>query len=407
MLMGLLAGCFPRNRPWKALPTTLYIAVGVEKAPDKATERQQLKALRNQLLVLQNSFRDVQPGVLLELIALENKRFLDEVRRRTRSGLGPDLMLVDSNTAEELHQRKLSTLIPFPNPKSHLLEPEVVPYVQLSNDRWFAMPVSLQPQMACFDRRRMSSAPQTMKALLEASSNGKNLGLGLKLSSLMWTTGSLGALQAISQVRQGNPVSSEQISSIQQWLSWLRSAEFQRRLSLVSSQAELVKGLRSGRFDWISCYGRDANLLRLELGTNLGLAPLPSGPGGAASPISTLRVWAYGRNSSHRQRRVAEALVNFTLSSPAQRGFTIQTQGGLPVSTEATLPVASSSNLAALITAQQQARQAHELTESLIGLHTEKATLNRTLTRFRYGGLDSAEAASSLIETLRPRPSAP
>ena len=396
-LSGLLAGC-QQDSPWA---TTLYIAVGLEKAPDRKTDLESQRRLREQFLRLQQAFRDVHPGVRLEVLVFDNEHVIREVLRRTHSGLGPDLVLVDGLTAEQLHARQLLAPIPAPNPASGLLRPELIPYVQAGAHQWFALPVGLEPQLACFDRRRFKTAPATLAALLAASSQGRRIGLGRDLASLGWTLGSLGALESVAAVSRGEVVGAEQEQAIRSWLDWLRNADLQLRIRLLPSETQLVQGLRSGQFDWISCRSQDVALLRTELGPHLGLAPLPAGPGGAASPISTVRVWGYGRNSSGRQRAAAQALTRFTLNPPVQRGFTIQTEGLLPVIRSASLPVASSANLAGLLAAQQQAEAAQLQTEPLIALRGRKQGPNRILTLFLYGELDTAAATRALIRELR------
>ncbi|SBO44952.1 extracellular solute-binding protein [Cyanobium sp. NIES-981] len=407
ILPTLLAGCRGGHRwpgaellPQGRLTTTLYIAIGLEKAPDRSTDLESQKRLREQFLQLQQAFQDVRPGVRLEVLVFDNEHVLKEVLRRTHSGLGPDLVLVDGLTAERLHAQQLLAPIALPNPASALLRPELIPYVQAAPNQWFALPVGLEPQLACFDRRRFDAAPTTLAGLLEASSQGRRIGLGLDLASLGWTMGSLGALESIAAVSRGEAATPEREQAIRGWLDWLRNADLQLRIRFLPSQGQLVQGLRTGRFDWISCRSQDVALLRAELGRHLGLAPLPAGPGGAASPISTVRVWGFGRNSSSRQRAAARALARFTLNPPVQRGFTIQTEGLLPVIRSASLPVASSANLAALLAAQQQAEAAQLHTEPLIALRGRKQALNRILTLFLYGELDSGEATRALIRAL-------
>jgi hypothetical protein len=63
--------------------------------------------------------------------------------------------------------------------------------------------------------------------------------------------------------------------------------------------------------------------------------------------------------------------------------------------------VESSSELAALVIAQQQAARSPSL--PLARLQPIKAKLDRILTRFLYGDLEEAAAADLLITTLRSR----
>ncbi|EDY39126.1 conserved hypothetical protein [Cyanobium sp. PCC 7001] len=410
-LPALLAGCQQRQPGTGpaagadplgggGLHTTLYIAVGLEKALDRQTDLVSQKRLREQFDQLQQAFQDVRPGVQLQVLVFDNEQVIQEVQRRTHSGLGPDLVLVDGLTAERLHAEQLLAPIDLPNPASGLLRPELIPYVQATPNQWFAMPVGLEPQLACFDRRRLKAAPTTLAELLEASSRGQRIGLGLDLGSLGWTMGSLGALESVAALSRGGGATPERQRSIRSWLDWLRNAGLQLRIRFLPTHAQLVQGLRTGQFDWISCRSQDGALLRDALGPHLGLAPLPAGPGGAPSPLSTVRVWGFGRNSSSRQRAAAQELTRFTLNPPVQRGFTIQTEGLLPVIRSASLPVASSANLAALLAAQQQAEAAQPQTEPLIALRGRKQGLNRILTLFMYGELDSAAATQALIRAL-------
>jgi ABC-type glycerol-3-phosphate transport system substrate-binding protein len=402
VLSGCGAGLDIRTA--QAPRTILYIAIELDPVPDVRIDQERQQQIRTHLKQLQRAFQELQPGVQLEQMFFETEHFPKEIERRTRSGLAPDLMLLDGITAERLHQQQLTTPIPAANPYAVLLRPDLIPYVQAGPRQWFAVPVGLQPQLACFDRRRMAQSPPTMAELLKASSRGNSIGLTLDLANLSWALGSLGALRSITHVSSGAPVGREQIGPIQTWLRWLRNAELQQRITLTGSQGELLAGLAEGRFDWIPCHSRDAALLRMSLGNHLGLATLPSGPGGEATPISTVRVWAFGRNSSTRQSQSARDLVRFSLNPPVQRGFTIQTQGLLPVIRAATLPVASSANLAALLSAEEQASAAQELAGPLIALGSKRTALNRILTRFRYGELDTREAATALINALRNQP---
>ena len=93
------------------------------------------------------------------------------------------------------------------------------------------------------------------------------------------------------------------------------------------------------------------------MGSRLGVAPLPSGPGGLPSPYSTLRVWALGADSSAHQRRLAIDLARFTLDPGVQRGLALESHVLVPVNRFAAIPVASSGRLAALAEAQRQYQQ--------------------------------------------------
>lgn len=388
--------------PKRPLDTTLYVAFGLDRAElqDPKLQRE-FRRLGDEL---EASFQELHPGVRLEQMAFAEDDMAAEIQRRSRSGLGPDVILVQGDTAETLYRQGLIRPLPFPNPTSNQLRPELIPYVKATARQLFALPVSLQPQLACFDRRRIASPPATLQELLAESSRGKRFGLSLSTADGAWTMGSLGALESIQLALAGAPLSAEQTARISTWLGWLHTADLQQRITLVNDRKELLAALRSAELDWIPCQSHDVNVLRLDLGKHLGLAPLPAGPAGPATPISSVRVAALGQNSSGRQREAAEAMLPFLLSARIQRTLTIRNQAQLPASAKVSLPVASSANLAALLAAQDQAEAAQELTNGLIALRGKQKGLNRILSQFLYGSLDPSEAAETLIQALRPDP---
>jgi hypothetical protein len=112
-------------------------------------------------------------------------------------------------------------------------------------------------------------------------------------------------------------------------------------------------------------------------------------------------MWAYGRNSSARQRQAAEQLVRFSLNPPVQRIMTLRGRTLLPVSREAPLPVASSARLAALVTAERQSEQARSQISRLMVLRHREDDFNRILIAFHYGNLGVDEATEALVRLLQ------
>jgi maltose-binding protein MalE len=402
-LLPSLAGCSSAqrqgNQEAEVLPTTLYLAMGIRN--DSAITTQIQKSLRERLGGLQSSFQELHPGVRLELQLFADDQLVEELRRRNRSGLGPDLVMVQADTARQLTALGLTRPVRFPAAVSDQLEPALLERLALGGGELAGLPWSLQPQVACFNRSRMARSPATLQELLQASAEGKRVGLAADLGNLGWTLGGLGAFDSVEALVKGVPLPPEGRQRIQGWLQWLRNADLQRRVSFFPSQEKLLEGLKAGELDWITCRSIHISALRTTMGPRLGVAPLPAGPGGEPSPISELRVFAFGTNSNPRQRQAAEALAVFTINPQVQRSFIVHTGEFLPVNRQVQLPVESSSELAALVTAQQQASLASSL--PLARLQPIKPKLDRILTRFLYGDLEEAAAADLLITTLRSR----
>ena len=133
------------------------------------------------------------------------------------------------------------------------------------------------------------------------------------------SAGSLGALPAIRSAVAGQQPDARQMAGLRAWLVWLRAAESQSRLSFLENENLMRERLRRGQLDWITCRSSDLRLLQRSLGHHLGVAPLPDGDGGEASPVSVLRVLGLGRGSSPRQRQLAIELAHFSLNPLVQQ----------------------------------------------------------------------------------------
>jgi ABC-type glycerol-3-phosphate transport system substrate-binding protein len=185
------------------------------------------------------------------------------------------------------------------------------------------------------------------------------VGLALDPVGLWWTVGAFGATDAIVAILFGSaplPASGRDMSlqRLERWLGWLRQASLQTRMDIGSDQDELLAGLTSGRIAWVPCYTPYLQSLKRRMGHQLGVSALPGGPDGPASPFQALRAWAFGRDSSPRQRQLAEELVLLSLDPMLQRKITLATESTLPVNQSVAIPVAASGRLAAMAQAQQQ-----------------------------------------------------
>ena len=123
----------------------------------------------------------------------------------------------------------------------------------------------------------------------------------------------------------------------QQWMRWLKASSYQQNIVFLRNQAALRKALIDGEMSWISCWSSQLPQLREALKEHLGIAPLPSGDFGRATPITRLQVWALGKNSSPRQRAESMKVLNFMVQPWAQKTFALKYRTGYPVNPAAAL----------------------------------------------------------------------
>jgi hypothetical protein len=398
-LVASLGGCQgqrlqPMLRP---LEGTLYIAIGVSQ---EAMDTELQKEVRERTALLQASFRSLQPRVRLQVETFNEESLRNELFVRNRTGLSPDLLLVNESTAQELARERLISTVSFPAVVLDQLEAGSVVRVRRADGTLTGLPMELQPLVACFDQRRVRRSPATLTELLALSAKGMEVGLSLDAVNLAWTLGPLGAIDAVGDLVAGEPVTPAMRTSLNGWLQWLRAADLQQRVTFYPTETELLKELMVGTLDWIPCRSINITRLRSRLGRNLGVSPLPSGPFGAASPITRERVLAFGVNSSPHQRQLALALARFAISPLHQRDMVLRNQFVLPVNRKVAPPVSSSSVVAAMVEGRRQSVQSSTL--RLVGKtsKSQRDAWQALLTRFLFDDLSQQDALKGLIDLL-------
>jgi arabinogalactan oligomer/maltooligosaccharide transport system substrate-binding protein len=402
VLAVLVAGCralppLPRP-PW---PTVLFLSVGI--SDDNPVTPELLERGRRQLHELTEAFRKVHPSISIQLQVFTDTELRRQLARRNRTGLGPDLLLVQGITALELERQGLVRPMRFPATVTDELQAGPRMRLSLNNGQLAGLPYQLIPELACFDRRRLRQAPRQLEELVERSGTGLRVGLASELSNIVWTAGALGANPALTRAAQGMPLSGSEHRTVEGWLAWLQSASLQKELGFFSAEQQ-VQELIAGRLDWITCRSTHLPRLRKALGEHLGVSALPAGPGGDATPVTRDVVWAFGVGSSPRQRQAAEDLAVFTIRPLIQRGQTVRDMDVLPVNRRVAVPVASSSILAAMVTSQRQSQGTDPLNQELRPGDPRLPQMERLLSRLVVGELEPTTAARLLMQELGATP---
>ena len=225
------------------------------------------------------------------------------------------------------------------------------------------VPVSDVVTLACYDRKTLTTPPRTTEELMATAAAGHIIGLSLDAFGIWWTAGTQGAVDDLVPILLGEGASTpgneaRAQKTIAAWLAWLRQLAVLSRVDLASGPEELSQGLQSGRVDWIPCYSLTLGTLREAMGERLGVTALPTGPDGRPpSPFNSLDVWAFGLDSSARQRQRAMELVKLSVDPFLQRRIVLESQEVLSVNRLVPTPVASSGVLAALAEAQKQSEE--------------------------------------------------
>jgi arabinogalactan oligomer / maltooligosaccharide transport system substrate-binding protein len=379
---------------------TVYLVVGTN------SDERQGDGLRQQAQEVLDRFNTdflaLHPDVEIQLMTFPEEDLVRQMRFRQQSGLGPDLLLVNSRTALELHRRGLVRSETFPAAKLRQLEPDMVNRLRVGNGQLAGLPVLQLPQLACYNRDRLpSGSPDDINGLLDLSSRGLRVGLSANPLHLFWTVGGLGAGEALLAAQGDQPLSPEQLQSLERWLAWLQNASLQQHVTFTEKQDSLIKQLADGDLDWITCRSSNLSMLRQSLGASLGVASLPGGRWGRPTPLNRERVMAFGLNSSHGQKRIAREMASFSINPLVQRNLTFTNMEVLPVNRFVPAPVASSAALAAMVRSTEDSEQTTPLIRGLIGNSKAEKALGSILNNVLFGELEPSKAAGMLPVNLR------
>lgn len=409
-LLLVLSGCQPRQsvnhgraNVQEGENAVLYVYVGVED--DSYDLNGYRRNFNLTFKAIEQQFRQVNPRTHFVVQLYRESALLTELSQRNASGLGPDLLLISNHTALKLAQAGL-TRSPHLTPElRRVIDPATLRRARLHNqNRLASLPVAQKAQLACFNRTRLQRVPTTVQELLTISASGDSVGMEVFPPGIFWSAGALGAIDALQQALAGRPLNPEQQQALVRWTRWLQDANIQQKVTFYNSQNGLLEGLSNGSLDWISCHSTDLLRLQQKLGSKLGVAPLPDGPDGQASPISELTVLALGVNSSPGQRKAAEAFAHFVLNPLVQRSITVSLKEVLPVNRFVNVPAESSMVLQAMLRAQQQSSQS-ETIASLIRLNDQRMLKAQGLiTRLVFGESTPEATAQDLIRTLQTQP---
>lgn len=292
---------------------------GLNKGLEEGNER------TVKLLVQQ--FRKLHPHVRVSTGVVPEQELEGLLSRRQAMGLAPDLLLTSSTMARQLADANLSSRQTLPPQLIAQLRPDALASLRRADGSLDGVPMALMPDLACFNRRTTPSPPLTITALEQLEQRGLESGMAIEGRHLFWTAGSFGAQEAISQLLAGEPVTPARRAAIQGWLNWLQLANQTKGVFFLNSIQQLMQELVLGRLDWVMCNSASLPRLREAMGADLGVALLPAGPAGKASPIRRVKVWVQSRRIPEQRRRLADGLVRFSVQTPFQSTFGLQGTG--------------------------------------------------------------------------------
>lgn len=349
LLLSLTGACGVNPLPRKTL--ILYVETGeggygLKRSDTLAGNRAMMEEIIKQ-------FQAVYPDTNISPHFPEGDEIVEDVRKRHSRGLGPDLMLTRLSTAVDLNKAGLTEQVDASALNLDEIKPSYVSGYR-KNGEIYGVPIALAPQVACFDRRRISQSPDSVAELVSLAASGVPIGLPMGIRDNYWTSTGVGAQRILAGLfgfqSDTSPatISAAEKQSFVDWLTWLKVINLQKNISFFRSIDDLDRMFQQGELVWIPCRGPSLRGHIEQMGDQLGVAPLPGNGGKPAITINVVYVFTFGPHSSGDQRKSAAEFVSFMLSRFVQRELMLENTGVMPVNDDILIPVKSSKLLDAL-----------------------------------------------------------
>lgn len=408
-LASLAAGCGSPTDPSHGgvnlePPVNLQVLVSSGRVSERFNRANLRKVVESEV----NDFSRSNPRIYLHLRFAPEEEVMSVVRKRSDLGAGPDLILSREWLALQMARENLTE-------PSGLTSRDLAPFKILNlsdfqqKDGYASLPLLLQPNLACYNRKSFKQAPATLAELLRRAEEGRVIGLSLVLDQVSWTGTGFGAQDPVLKLFDtpadkpgGSSLSPADRTKVLAWFRWLYRANTNPNVQFSDTNEDLAERLMKRQADWISCNSAVVPILLKALGKDLGLSVFPGEQDGQpARAVARLQMISFGRDSSPGQRKAAEQFALFLLNDYSQNVVMSKTDGVLPVNGNVIIPSKRSPELAAF-----NASKPYAIVPSFdraVGVRLERTPLTRLIKRTVYGDISSEEALRNLEEIARNR----
>lgn len=277
-------------------------------APDSVEER----AVMDAIAEAGNSLDDVE----IDVRPLPGNELVNRFEIEAVAGGGADLIFVPGDSLGREAQAGLLHSL------DNLSEEQLAVYMPVAletmrvNGKLYGLPISLTTVGLYYNRTNVEVPPQTTQQLLEAVKNGKKVTL---IRSAFHNFGFFGAFGGTLMNEQGVCIADQGgFAEALAFLDELKTAGAQ----FVTNSTEAEELFRSGQTDMLIDGSWLLTDFQAALGDQLGVAPLPNGPGGPARAlVSTNGVVV---NANTEQAETASLLALGLTSPTAQTSYAEQ-----------------------------------------------------------------------------------
>lgn len=278
-----------------------------------------------------DDYEEIHPGVSIVEVAVPAEELNSRYQGAAAEGLGPDLLLGNSNSIRELANSEVIRAI----------EPDAIAAGALVSGSLatttyqgtvFGTPMSLFLQSLYYNRSLVEETPATLDELLRQAAEGKAIAFVPRFEEAYW--GIQGFGQGLFDA-DGNFTLAE--SGFAEWLAWLAEAQNQPGVILNVDEKSLFDLFARGQLAYYVNGPEEQESLEAALGQDaFGVTTLPSGPEGPAGPLLSSEAIMLYVFSSPEQALIAKDLVDFLVDQQQSIRF-MRSLGHVPANSLVTV----------------------------------------------------------------------
>ena len=250
-------------------------------------------------------FMEINPHIQVSLVSIPADEMLSRYRNAAELSLGPDLFIGETTWIPALADQDLIQSLDRYDPSLDGYFSAAVENIHYDGEV-YGIPYGLTLNALFYNADRVTTPPDTLAALLAQATDGNGTAMTTRFDHAFWGVRAFGGRMFGDDGRvtlDGGGFAS--------WLSWMSSAQNAVGMFLNNDRATLMNLFMSGQVAYYVGTPDDFPLLSSNMEANIGVAPLPTGPGGPAGPLLHLDALMFNRASAQRNTRAALELARF------------------------------------------------------------------------------------------------
>ena len=273
------------------------------------------------------NYQQINPDVNIVVEIVPKEELLKRFLQQFRSGLSPNILLVDYNLMFEfIRINSLMAIDPKIIDLGDIL-PAALAQVTYEG-KVYGIPVAIFTQVLCYDKNTINKdkLPKNLDDILNQAKAGYTFGMSSNFQDTFWGIQIFGGKifddQGRFALKPGSWAS---------WMTWLQSAKNLPNIILSRSIAALEKSFMQGNLDYFVCDAASIfNLKKTLVKDNLGVTILPGGTEYPAGPLLYSKVLVIPNNFSPRQTAITLDFARFITNKQQQQRGAIDVGSFIP-----------------------------------------------------------------------------